>query len=223
MQPQEKHILDTWHQNAGPWIDAISNNEIESRNLVTNQAIVNAVTSLHPKNIWDIGCGEGWLCRAFQQAGIETFGTDAIPALIASASAKGGEYAAATYQQIIDHSFAPTKKFEAVVFNFSLFGNEMVETLLKEIHHHIFQHGYLVIQTLHPHSACGTGAYEDGWREGSWTGFSEAFSNPAPWYFRTMEGWVKLLHGCGFQLQSIKEPIHPQTKKPASLILIAGI
>ena len=203
MQPQEKHILDTWHLNAKPWIHAISNHEIESRNLVTNQAIVDAILSLQPHNIWDVGCGEGWLCRALEKNGIETFGTDAIPELIESASAKGGKYATATYHQIIDRSFKPPGVFEAIVFNFSLFGNEITGELLKEIRTHIFPGGHLVIQTLHPYIVCGNEPYKDGWREGSWKGFAETFSNPAPWYYRTLESWVTVLNSCGLQLQTI--------------------
>jgi 2-polyprenyl-3-methyl-5-hydroxy-6-metoxy-1,4-benzoquinol methylase len=223
MQQQEAQILDTWHQNAKPWIHAIDNHEIESRNLVTNQAIIEAVLTLHPNRIWDVGCGEGWLCRALQQNNIATFGTDAIPELIDAAITKGGSYAVATYQQIIDGSYLPTEKFEAVLFNFSLFGNEMVEDLFKATHDHILPSGHLIIQTLHPHTACGDAAYEDGWRAGSWTGFADTFCNPAPWYFRTLEGWAALLQNCGYQIKFIKEPIHPGTKKPASLILIAGL
>ena len=79
MQPQEAQILDTWHQNAKPWIHAIANQEIESRNLITNQAIVDAILSLHPNTIWDANCGEGWLSRALHENGIDYFGTDAIP------------------------------------------------------------------------------------------------------------------------------------------------
>ena len=223
MQQQEAHILDTWQQNAKPWINAIANNEIESRALVTNAAIVNAVLSLHPKSVWDVGCGEGWLSRAIQQHGITTYGTDAIPELIAAADAKAGYYYTATYQQIIDGSFKPPQKFEAMVFNFSLFGNEIVTDLLQAMRRYLLPDGKLVIQTLHPYTACGIEAYQDGWRTGSWSGFSTDFCNPAPWYFRTLESWMYLLHQLGFRVQNLVEPIHPTTKKPASLILVAGL
>jgi len=118
VQPQEKHILHTWHQNAGPWIEAIAHYEIESRNLVTNQAVIDAVMALAPKSIWDVGCGKGWLCRAFEQKGLATYGTDAIRRLINAAAAKGGDYRVATYEQIMEPDFMPPQNFEAVVFNF---------------------------------------------------------------------------------------------------------
>ena len=60
---KEKHIVDSYIQNAKPWITAISQQEIESRNLVTNQAIVDAILKQGPLKVLDIGCGEGWwLC-----------------------------------------------------------------------------------------------------------------------------------------------------------------
>jgi hypothetical protein len=64
--------------------------------------------------------------------------------------------------------------------------------------------------------------YVDGWREGSWAGFSSDFSDPAPWYFRTLESWKRLIADAGFQLLEMREPIHPVTGKPASVIFIAA-
>jgi len=81
--------------------------------------------------------------------------------------------------------------------------------------------GTLIIQTLHPVAASGDLPYEDGWRQGSWAGFSEDFSDPAPWYFRTLDSWKRLLDEAGFRPLEIREPIHPGTGKPASVIFIA--
>jgi hypothetical protein len=57
----EAKILDSWRKNAALWTRAIEAQEIESRRLVTNQAIIDAVTSNEPGSVLDIGCGEGWL------------------------------------------------------------------------------------------------------------------------------------------------------------------
>ncbi|MEO8577470.1 MAG: class I SAM-dependent methyltransferase, partial [Gemmatimonadales bacterium] len=81
--------------------------------------------------------------------------------------------------------------------------------------------GSFVIQTLHPVAAGGDEPYQDGWRKGSWAGFSEDFTDPAPWYFRTIEGWIRLIGESGLTLADLREPVHPITGKPASLILIA--
>ncbi|MDQ1811842.1 hypothetical protein RBA41_00850 [Massilia sp. CCM 9210] len=41
--------------------------------------------------------------------------------------------------------------------------------------------GALIVQAMHPAAACAAGDCRDGWRAGSWAGFSDAFSDPAPW------------------------------------------
>ncbi|MOA38761.1 hypothetical protein D3C78_1604770 [compost metagenome] len=107
--------------------------------------------------------------------------------------------------------------------NFSLLGKESVEGLLKVMPSLLNRAGMLVIQTLHPVFCCGEQAYLDGWRSESWAGFGGGFSAPAPWYFRTLQSWVQLLRINGWRLLEIREPLHPQTHQPASIILIADV
>jgi hypothetical protein len=59
-------ITDSWTNNTDPWTVAVRSGEIESRRLVTNQAIIDAVRSRSPRTGIDIGCGEGWLVRALE-------------------------------------------------------------------------------------------------------------------------------------------------------------
>ena len=80
-----------------------------------------------------------------------------------------------------------------------------------------------MIQTLHPLIACGDRPYRDGWREGSWAGFDPAFTDPAPWYFRTLESWTRLLRGHGLRLLEMIEPLHPLSQRPASVIFVATL
>lgn len=219
----EQQILHSWHSNAAAWIDTILNDEIESRRLVTNSAIIAAIAGCHPQSMLDIGCGEGWLCRRASDLvpGLnKTVGLDAIPRLIEAATEAhpAGKYHIKSYEDIIEDRYRPSTPFAVACFNFSLFGNEQVKELLTKIHTFIKPGGSLVIQTLHPYTACGDLPYTDGWREGSWKGFSQQFSDPAPWYFRTMESWVKLFGECGYNIKVIGEPIHPVTGKPASVI-----
>ena len=220
MTPEE-HILETWQQNAAPWVKAIAGGEIESRLLVTNQAILQTVLSLAPTRVWDIGCGEGWLCRSLAANGINCTGTDAIPTLVDAANEKGGGRFEVLAYDAITTEKASNIGAELFLFNFSLFGAEQVLELLQKLQPALPANGHLVIQTLHPFAAVGDALYESGWREGSWLGFSQDFVNPAPWYFRTVGDWVKMLVKAGFRLIHLKEPVHPKTGKPASLILVA--
>ncbi len=79
----------------------------------------------------------------------------------------------------------------------------------------------MVVQTLHPRVACGDAPYGEGWREGSWAGFSSDFHDPAPWYVRTLESWGQLFERYGLRLVERREPLHPQTLKPVLVIFVA--
>ncbi|ULQ55725.1 class I SAM-dependent methyltransferase [Flavihumibacter rivuli] len=223
--PNEDHILRSWHTNAGAWNTAIDSNAIRSRVLVTNEAIVNNIVELSPSTYLDLGCGEGWLVRAINEKlpGVVAEGADAIPNLVAMAGQKfkASHFTIASYQDIIAGQYKPARSYDVISFNFSLFGNELVGYLLTAIIPFFSPKGKLVIQTLHPYSSCGDLPYRDGWREGSWNGFSPDFNDPAPWYFRTFNGWFRLLHHCGYAITDIREPIHPETGMPASLIFVA--
>ena len=85
----ERKIIDSWHKNAAPWIVAIEQQQIESRRLVTDRAIVEAVISRNSGTVLDLGCGEGWLTRSLVAQGLEVLGTDLIPALIEQARTMG--------------------------------------------------------------------------------------------------------------------------------------
>jgi len=63
--------------------------------------------------------------------------------------------------------------------------------------------------------------YQEGWREGSWDGFSRRFVNAAPWCFRTLESWRALFAHCGLRLVSEHWPVHPGTGRPASVVFCA--
>ena len=218
---QEEHILQSWHVNAAAWTNAISQGAIESRKLVTNNAIVDAIVQQHPRTMLDVGCGEGWLCRAAQQYDIQTTGIDAIPALVQSAKQLGGgEFQVCSYQDLVAGRFNATQPFDVIVFNFSLFGEGLAVDLLKRLQTYLSVEGKLIIQTLHPLSAAIEPPYQTGWRNGSWAGFSEDFTDPAPWYFRTLGSWLQLFNDTGYGLHQMPEPIHPQTGKPVSVIFI---
>jgi len=216
----DAQIVDSWHKNASPWTAAVRENQIASRTLVTNKAIVDAVLSRSPRTVLDIGCGEGWLARALADHGIQAIGVDVVPELIEQAgSAGGGQFSVASYESIAAGDLDFT--VDVAVANFSLIGKESVEGVIGRAPSLLNDGGSFIIQTLHPVASCGDEPYADGWRAGSWAGFSPEFSDPAPWYFRTMESWERILAEAGFKIVERREPLHPETAKPASVIFIA--
>lgn len=92
-------IINSWSKNTDPWTAAVRAGEIESRTLVTNQAILDAVRSRAPQSALDIGCGEGWLVRAL--AGVAMIGVDVVPGPIDQARHAGrGDFPVLSYEQI---------------------------------------------------------------------------------------------------------------------------
>jgi 2-polyprenyl-3-methyl-5-hydroxy-6-metoxy-1,4-benzoquinol methylase len=217
----ESHILASWAANAAAWTDAVRNREIESRVRATDAAAIAAVVDPKPRTVLDLGCGEGWLANELAGRGFNVLGVDAIPALVERAKGGGkASFEVAGYQQITEAGLGG-RRFDLVVCNFALFGEESVPALVRRIPDLLAPGGAFVIQTLHPVVATGDQPYADGWRKGSWAGFSEAFTDPAPWYFRTLATWVSMFHLCGLALLEMREPVDPKTGKPASVIFIA--
>lgn len=193
-----------------------------SRVYITNKAITDLILQKSPTSLLDIGCGEGWLARALNKSGVNVVGIDAIPELVAAATqAGGGIFKVVTYEGLIEGAIK--EKFDIIVCNFSLLGNESVNGIFKYIPRLLNEGGYFIIQTIHPLVTCDGFKYSDGWRDGSWVGFSNRFINPAPWYFRTLETWKNLFLDNGFRLNQIVEPLNIKTKQPASIIFIGEV
>ena len=215
-QYSDEKIVDSWQKNASPWASAVRGGYIESRKLVTDKAIVEAVLSRSPASVLDIGCGEGWLIRELAAQVPHLVGVDVVPDLIEQAQITGGgHFLVTSYEGIA--AGAVEGLFDVVVCNFSLLGKESVEVLFQAVPAHLKPGGAFIVQTLHPLVA-GDLPYINGWRDGSWAGFGSDFTDPAPWYFRTLESWVALFSGNGFRLLEMREPIHPKTHQPASVI-----
>jgi SAM-dependent methyltransferase len=216
----DKKIVDSWHKNTAPWVTAVREGEIESRTLVTNRAIVEVVRSLGPASGIDIGCGEGWLVRALD--GIAMTGVDVVPGLVEAArQAGGGDFRTMSYEEIAQGRL--NLALDVAICNFSLLGDASVAGLFRAAPSFLRPGGAFVVQTMHPAVACGDAPYRDGWREGSWDGFNAGFTDPPPWYFRTLASWIKLYGDHGLQLREVREPLHPRTGKPASLILVGSL
>ena len=223
MRPfSDAKIVDSWFKNALAWTIAVREKHIESRRLVTDQAIVDAILSRSPRSVLDIGCGEGWLARELSRHAIHVEGIDAIPELIQQAQNAGkGNFRVASYEDIAAGKFKASA--DTAVCNFALLGKQSVEAVFAALPSLLNPYGSFIVQALHPVVMYGDLPYQDGWRRGSWDGFSADFTDPAPWYFRTLGSWMKLFTrtGTGFRVLEIREPCHPKTHKPVSIIFIA--
>jgi 2-polyprenyl-3-methyl-5-hydroxy-6-metoxy-1,4-benzoquinol methylase len=211
----------SWQANADAWTAAVREQRIESRRLVTDAAILQAVLALAPARVLDIGCGEGWLCRGLAARGIEAVGVDASAPLIEVARAADelrARYRVCGYAELASQA-AALGRFDVLVCNFALLEEPLAPTL-NALHEVLAADGRLLIQTLHPWRACHDAGYRDGWRVETFAGFGAGFVQPMPWFFRTLESWLSLLNQTDWRLQWLQEPLHPESEQPVSLLLL---
>ena len=205
----------SWSRNASAWAEAVRQESIASRRDVTNAAIVEACLRHQPQTALDVGCGEGWLVRALVAQGVDAVGVDACAELIELARRVGGaRYHTCSYEELPQQ--APRSNVDLVVANFSLTGGPSVPHLLRTVPQLLSASGRFVMQIGHPASM--EGPYRSGWREGSWEGFGTAFTDPAPWYFRTTSDWVREFGEAGLRICALDEPVGHE-ERPVSLIL----
>jgi len=219
MSSPESILLQSWSHNAQAWTEAIRSGAIESRQQVTDQAILLAVMGGQPERVLDLGCGEGWLLRALAERGIEVVGVDGDATLVEAAQAAGSSSVhVASYEDLVEAKVDIGCDYDLICANFSLLHQDIIP-LLAAMYTLLMPGGALVIQTLHPWSVAA-GDYQDGWREETFDGFKGQWQ-PMPWYFRTLSSWLNALDMAGFQLNSLREPQHPQSPVPQSLLMIA--
>jgi 2-polyprenyl-3-methyl-5-hydroxy-6-metoxy-1,4-benzoquinol methylase len=221
---RERLIRHSWTENAAAWTDAVRGRRIESRAAATDGAVHSAIRECLAARVLDVGCGEGWLCRALAEASIEVVGFDATPELIARAreAAVGGSVAYLTlgYDDFAADPARVGSGFDAAVCNFSLLGRDIASTLSAAASV-LRPGGALLIQTVHPFAdMSAAGRYEDGWRVEDFAALGPGFRAPMPWYFRTVGSWINELTAAGFTLAECREPVHPATGQPLSLLLI---
>lgn len=215
----DREIVDRWMESGDPWTIAVRERRIRSRVLATDAAIVDAIRARSPRTLLDVGCGEGWLVSELANLGVKSLGIDVVPTLIENARSLGkGRFEVLDYETLADQGLAET--FDVCVCNFSLLGAEITRQLVSSVPRLLAEGGALIVQTMHPWTACGDEPYRDGWRHGSWSGIDAEFGDPAPWYFRTLQGWTQLFSESGLNVEAILEPVHPDTGQPASIILI---
>ncbi|NUT77948.1 class I SAM-dependent methyltransferase [Pseudomonas sp. C1C7] len=219
MSSPETSLLQSWQNNAQAWIEAVRSGAIESRQQVTDRAILLAIQSRQPERVLDLGCGEGWLLRALAERGIEAVGVDGDATLVASARATcSSRVHLANYETLVDAQVDIGTDYDVICANFALLHQDIIP-LLAAMNALLAPGGALVIQTLHPWTAAA-GDYQDGWREETFAGFKGQWQ-PMPWYMRTLSSWIRALDMAGLRLAELQEPQHPQSPVPQSLLLVA--
>lgn len=215
-------LAQSWKANAVGWTRVVRERRIESRRLATDEAILSAILGRSPRRVLDVGCGEGWLCRALSASGIEAIGVDgSTPLIEAACAAGGGHFHVLSYEELLARPERLGRShFDVVVCNFALLQDDL-DSVLRALGLLLWPGGVLAIQTVHPWSARGEGPYADSWRTENFGAFGADFPESMPWYFRTLGSWMGVLHRTGYRIEELREPAHPETGDPLSLLLIA--
>jgi 2-polyprenyl-3-methyl-5-hydroxy-6-metoxy-1,4-benzoquinol methylase len=222
--PPASRLASSWVDNADAWTAAVRTGAIPSRRAGTDAAILQAIARAPMGPLLDVGCGEGWMARAVAAEGRRVVGVDSSPPLIEAARQAspfdGPRFEHATYAALSERSSELGGPFAVAVCNFALLDQNLAEALTA-IRATLSCAGVLLIQTVHPFTACGDGVYENAWREETFDAFGGSFPSPMPWYFRTIASWLEELHSAGFVLESITEPMAPGGVRPLSLLIRA--
>jgi 2-polyprenyl-3-methyl-5-hydroxy-6-metoxy-1,4-benzoquinol methylase len=211
----------SWLANAPAWAEAVREHQIPSRQAGTDRAIVEAVLAHKPGRVLDLGCGEGWLARALAEQGVAVTGIDgSLPLVERARELGGGTFEVLLYEDLVAEPQRVAGPFDVIVCNFSLLG-ETIGPLLRALRPRLSAEGGLLIQTVHPFTACGEEPYQNGWRIETFANFGKAFPEQMPWYFRTVGSWLQALQQAGWRVTDLAEPLHPDTGRPLSLLLTA--
>jgi 2-polyprenyl-3-methyl-5-hydroxy-6-metoxy-1,4-benzoquinol methylase len=217
-------LIRSWTANAHAWTQAVREKAIPSRRLATDAAIVAAcarvIDGRRDARVLDVGCGEGWLARELATLGAVVTGIDGSAPLIDVARATGGgvDYACVSYERLESDPSAVEGPFDLIVCNFALL-DDRAGQLLSALARRLPSSGVILVQTVHPWAAVGDGPYEEGWRTETWGAFEKSFPSPMPWYFRPIGSWLAAVREARLVVDRLEEPIHPETKKPLSLLL----
>lgn len=218
----ERRLQRSWRANAAAWTRAVREQHIPSRRAGTDAAILGAVLASGARRVLDVGCGEGWLARALVARGREVVGIDASAELVAAANELGGaRFETLSYAELDAHA-SELGRFGAAVCNFALLGEDLGAPL-RALGGLLEPGGRLIVQTVHPWTACGDAPYADGWRVETFAGFGEEFREATPWYFRTLASWLAAFPANGFLVERVAEPFDAAGGRPLSLLLQAAL
>lgn len=213
----------SWDTNAAGWTRVVREELLASRKLATDAAIVEAIMSLRPRRVLDVGCGEGWLARELAGRGLDVVGIDGSMELIQAARAAGGAaFSVCAYDELVAEPRGAGEGYDVTACNFSLL-EERIAPVLAALRTRLRPGGAVVVQTVHPWTARGDEGYRDGWRTETFAAMAGAagISQPMPWYFRTLESWISELETAGLRVSRVREPVHPDSGEPLSLLLTA--
>lgn len=147
-----------WQASADAWIADQGKHGDFSRRYVLDPVMLPRALARSPKNVLDVGCGEGRFCRMLRQHGVTCTGIDPTNALLATARERdpGGVY----LEGVAEHLPFEDESFDLVVSYLTLIDIPDVHAAIPEMARVMRPGGSLLIANL---NSFNTACCDIGW------------------------------------------------------------
>jgi ubiquinone/menaquinone biosynthesis C-methylase UbiE len=211
----EREKGEEWKKNAAFWIKIIRENLDPFRLKITNKAILEPLKSKKNLKIFDVGCGEGYLCRTLAKKGHRVFGIDSCPKLIKAAqdlekkSPLGVKYFVGDFRKT---SFPPSY-FDVILSHQTI--NEIPNPgkAFWEFFRILKKNGKLILLFLHPCFEINPQKYFQKVKIKKRYYLVSGIKSSSPYFYLhlPLSEWIRLLEKSRFLIKRIEEP-HPSLK-----------
>lgn len=147
-----------WQESADAWIADMGEHGDFGRRYVLDPVILPRALARSPKNVLDVGCGEGRFCRMLGQHGLKVTGIDPTPKLISAARDRDpeGKYIEAGAEDLPFEDGS----FDLVISYLSLIDIPDFKASIREMARVLSPGGVLLIANL---SSFNTASIDTGW------------------------------------------------------------
>jgi ubiquinone/menaquinone biosynthesis C-methylase UbiE len=202
--------LQTWDTGADDYLSVASNGD-GFKVYVDDPAFMQVLGSVEGKDILDIGCGDGMLCKKLRAAGARVTGVDGSPNMIRNAQANDPEGDFRTIDLLGGAWPFPDGSFDIVTAKMMLMNVGSLEAIATESHRVLKPGGLLAVDVVHPFrpffknlSTPGKYTSDGGYFEQTHGSIRFAGKEFA-FYYRPVMQYVNDFLSAGFSLASLNE------------------
>ncbi|WP_415857534.1 class I SAM-dependent methyltransferase [Salinispora arenicola] len=220
-------ITAAWDNNAAAWDAAVADVGDDSRRYGGDEVLLRLAGPIAGRDVLDLGCGNGYLCRRLAGKGARVTGVDPSPKMIAAARQReirdqlGVRYVQAGAEDLGALSGAA---YDLVIANHVLTAVVDLPAVLAEARRVLRPGGTLVAALSHPAFSCGprrwVGLVPDSPRLEEFAGFAvdhyfrtgrylidtwRGFS-PVPYVHRPLRTYWRAFTSAGFSVTDFDEP-----------------
>jgi SAM-dependent methyltransferase len=172
-----------WQSSADAWVADMGESGDFGRRYVLDPVMLPRALARAPRNVLDVGCGEGRFCRMLKSRNVDAIGVDPTPALIAVAQARDprGTYVKGTAERLPFRDAT----FDLVVSYLSLIDIPDVDAAVPEMARVLSPGGALLIANLNGFT---TACADEGWVKDR---FGRRLHYPIDNYLRERAMWIE--------------------------------